>query len=498
MEKILSLKNISKSFPGVKALEDVSIDFYKGEIHAIMGENGAGKSTLMKILFGLQKQDTGEIIYKGEAVSFSHVADALNRGIAMVHQELAVVPERSVAENIFLGKEPRYKNTPFINKSKMCADTAELFKSMEITGINPSARMKSLSIAQMQLVEIAKAYSYHSDVLILDEATSSITEKETENLFKLLNKMRNDGIAILYISHKMDEVFRISDRITVLRDGKTIGTKMASEMDSDGLIQMMVGREIKNVYPKVAAAQGKVLLEAKNFSRSEKNDDINLCVRSGEILGIGGLVGAGRSELVESFFGLRNDYSGDLYIHGEKVKIKSPQDAIKHKMALIPEDRRGTGLNLSASVKDNLTIVKLADFCKGGFVKRRAEKSAATEQVKALTIKTPSLNQKAGLLSGGNQQKVVLGKWLMKNCELIIMDEPTRGIDVGAKRDIYLLMNDLVAQGKAVIMISSEIPEIIGMCDRVVVMHEGEMTGELTAQDITQENIMRLAAGTKG
>ncbi len=497
MEPILSLKHISKTFASVCALDDISVDFYPGEVHAIMGENGAGKSTLMKILFGLCHRDRGDIIYKGESVQFKCPADALKQGIAMVHQELSVVLDRSVAENIFLGREPRVRGLNFINIRKINEDTKNIFEKIGITGIDPRDKMRDLDIAKMQLVDIAKASSYHSDVLILDEATSSLTEPEVVQLFQLIKEFRRKGTSILYITHKLEEVFQIADKVTILRDGELIKTAKTNEMTKDGLITMMVGREIKDIYPKTPSKPGDIVLEVRNFSREGKNDDNCFCLRKGEILGMAGLVGAGRTEMVESIFGIRKEYRGDIYIKGKKVRVKNPASGIANGIALIPEDRKLSGLNLMGSVKDNASIVALKSFCKAGFVNKTREKNEVKRQVKALAIKTPSVRQVVSFLSGGNQQKVVIAKWLLMNSDIIIMDEPTRGIDVGAKREIYLLMNELKAQGKAIIMISSEIPEVIGMCDRLLVMYKGKITGVLENEDMTQKNIMVKAVGAE-
>lgn len=497
MKPVLSLKHISKSFSGVQALKDISVDFYPGEVHAIMGENGAGKSTLMKVLFGIYKRDGGEIIYKGEPVQFKHAADALEQGIAMVQQELSTIPDRSVAENIFLGREPMIKGLHFVDKKKMHADVREVFQNMGVENIEPHRKMRELDIAQMQLVDIAKASAYHSDVLILDEATSSLTGPEVERLFRLIQEFKKSGTAILYITHKMDEVFEISDRVTVLRDGELIKTADTKEMTENSLITMMVGREIKDVYPKSEYHPGEVVLEIRNFSRPGRNDNNCFSVRAGEVLGMAGLVGAGRTEMVESLFGLRSDYKGEVYIKGKKVVIKKPSDGIANGIALITEDRKQTGLNLLGNVNDNISMIALKSLCRGGFILKRQERKVVEEQIEALRIKTPSAGQIVSFLSGGNQQKVVIAKWLLLNSDIIIMDEPTRGVDVGAKREIYLLVNELKAQGKAIIMISSELPELMGMCDRQLVMYKGKITGILEKDDITQENIMAKAVGAE-
>lgn len=493
MNPILSIRNVSKSFSGVKALDNVSMDFYPGEIHAIMGENGAGKSTLMKVLFGIYKRDSGEIIYNGEAVEFARVSDAIRQGIAMVQQEMSTLLNLSVAENVYLGREPRSPLTGIIDKEKMNRDVEAIFDIMGINDISPTSRACNLSIAQMQLVEIAKASSLNAKVLILDEATSSLTELEISKLFEMIKQFKNNGMAILYITHKMDEVFRLSDKITILRDGAVVGTYAAAEMNESLLVSKMVGREIKNVYPTEAYDPGEVILELQNFSRQGKNDNINLAVHRGEVLGMAGLVGAGRTELMESVFGLRKDYHGTTLIHGKRVTIRNPSDAISNGIALITEDRKKTGLNLLGSVRTNMSTVVLRKLCRSGLIQKKKEERLVNEQISALRIKTPSDAQIVSYLSGGNQQKVVISKWMLTYADIFIFDEPTRGVDVGAKYEIYLLINKLKAQGKAIVMISSEMPELIGMCDRLVVMHMGETKGFLDKKEMSQESIMTKA-----
>lgn len=495
MKPTLSIKNVSKSFSGVKALDNVSIDFYPGEVHAIMGENGAGKSTLMKVLFGIYKRDQGEIRYQDKPVEYTHASEAIKQGIAMVQQELSTILDLSVAENTYLGREPRMPGTGFINKKKMNDDVRALFQDMGISDINPRSLMRDLDIAQMQLVDIAKASSYHSNVLILDEATSSLTNQEVKRLFELVDKFKKNGTAILYITHKMDEVFKISDRVTVLRDGRVVDTCTTADVDEGSLIAKMVGREIKDVYPKAPYAPGDVALELRNFTRDGEEDNNNLIVHKGEVIGMAGLVGAGRTEMMESLFGLRKDYHGEVLIHGKPVTIKKPADAIANGIALITEDRKKTGLNLMGSVTTNMSAVALKGMCKAGWVQKKREQQVVNEQIRTLRIKTPSSAQIISYLSGGNQQKVVIAKWLLTNADVIIMDEPTRGVDVGAKREIYMLINELKGQGKAIIMISSEMPELIGMCDKLVVMYKGKIKGLLEKEEMSQESIMAKALG---
>jgi inositol transport system ATP-binding protein len=494
LEEILRLEGISKTFPGVKALQNVSVSINKGEVHAIMGENGAGKSTLMKIVAGLYKPDTGDIILKNQKVQINNARDAIKLGISMIHQELMPIPDMTVAENIFLGREPTFKGTFIYSRKEICKMAIELFKQMEIS-IEPKARMKDLSVAETQLVEIAKALSFKSDIVIMDEPTSAITDREVEKLFKLIRRLQNSGVSIIYISHKMDEIFQISDRITVLRDGQLIGSNKASELNKDLLISMMVGRELSSIYPKLPTTFGEIVLEVRNLTKSKLFENISFFVRKGEILGISGLMGAGRTELVETIFGLRKADSGEVIIRGKKVRINNSKDAISNRIALVPEDRKGTGLNLIASINDNIALPNLNMFSTFGVIQKGSERKFVEKQINALKVKTPSRNHEVSSLSGGNQQKVVIGKWLLSNPEILILDEPTRGIDVGAKAEIHSLVSKLALEGKAVIMISSELPEIIGMSDRVIVLSEGKLTGEFCREEITQEKVMNCATG---
>lgn len=493
MGESILLSNIVKSFPGVKALDGVSLEIRQGEVHALMGENGAGKSTLMKILAGLYKADGGEIYQDGRKIEIHSIRDSIRYGISMIHQELMPIRDMMVCENIFLGREPLVaKGVRFVDRKRLVQMTKEVFEEVGIDSISPKSYMRELSVAETQLVEIAKAISHNSKYIIMDEPTSAITDKEVAKLFDLIGRLREKGVGIVYISHKMDEIFKIADRITVLRDGKHIATKAAREMDENSLITMMVGREL-NLFEKAKSQIGEVVLSVRHLSSSGLFEDINFDLRKGEILGLAGLMGAGRTEMVESIFGLRKLERGEIYLHGKKVRIKNTRDAIKNKIALIPEDRKQIGLNLIASVKDNITIASIDQFTKCGFVNRKKENQIVDEQMKILNIKTPSRNQLVNNLSGGNQQKVVISKWLVSNADIIILDEPTRGIDVGAKSEIHYLISKLAQSGKAVIVISSEMPEVIGMSDRVLVMCEGRITGELTGEETTQERIMSLA-----
>ena len=500
MEYVLELKNIYKSFPGVKVLEDVTLQVRPGEVHALMGENGAGKSTLMKILMGIYKADQGSIFLEGKETVIHGPKDAMSKGISMIHQELNTVLDMEVAENVFVGRELLKKGMEklkIVDIARMREETGRYFREMNID-IDPRAKMRTLSVAEMQLVEIVKAISLNSKIIVMDEPTSAITEKEAAVLFTQIERLKKQGVAIIYISHKMDEIFRISDTITVLRDGQWIGTKPAKELDNDMLIKMMVGRELNDIYPKDPVEIGDVILEVKNLSRGKKVQDASFSLRKGEVLGIAGLVGAGRSELVETIFGLYPKTGGQIFLHGKEVHIKSAADAIKNKMALITEDRKQTGLNLIVSVKENIASVSIGKLSNHGIVNDKKINEVSEKYIKELKIKTPDGNAIVGNLSGGNQQKVVLAKWLLDEPDIIIFDEPTRGIDIGAKRDIYLLINNLAKEGKAVIVISSEMAEVMGICDRILVMAEGRINGEVQREEFSQEVIMGYASNITG
>lgn len=492
-EYILKMDNITKVFPGVVALDNVKLHVRKGTVHALMGENGAGKSTLMKILIGMYNPDGGTITYKGQQVEIHNTNTALNMGISMIHQELSPIPYMTVAENIFLGREPVNKYG-LIDKKKMIADTEKLFEKLEIS-IDPKLLMKDLSIANTQIVEIAKAISYDSSLIIMDEPTSAITEKEVEHLFKIIKGLKEEGVSIIYITHKMDEVFKISDDITVFRDGQHIATVPADSIDKNGLITMMVGRELTQIFHKEEAEIGEVVLSVRNLCREGKFRDISFDLRKGEILGLAGLMGAGRTEVMESIFGIAGYDSGEIYIKGEKANIKSPKDAIKYRMAFLTEDRKKTGIMSVLSVRDNMTVASIDKFRKGMFLNKKEINATCNEEKSRLGIKTPSLDQLIKLLSGGNQQKVLVSRWLLTSPDILILDEPTRGIDVGAKAEIHKLMSGLAKEGKAIIMISSEMPEVLGMSDRVIVMHEGRITGEFVRSEVDQEKIMQCATG---
>ena len=493
MEYVLEMKDISKTFPGVKALDRVQLQVKPGEVHALMGENGAGKSTLMKILMGIYtKDDGGEILFDGKPYHVSNPKEAMDTGVAMIHQELNPILDMTVYENIFVGREIR-KNG-LVDKKAMIEESEKLIAECGLH-VSPTDTLRSLTVAQCQLIEIIKAISVNAKVIVMDEPTAAITEREVELLFGHIRRLKAQGVAIIYISHRMDEIFTICDRVSVYRDGQYIGSGETRDLDEAQLIKMMVGREITDVFPKLEAEIGEVVFEAKHIVRADnKVKDVSISVRRGEILGIGGLVGAGRSELVEGIFGMHKLSGGEIYVKGEKVTVHSPKDIIQKGVALVTEDRKVTGLNLSGTVNDNIAMVAIRKMLSNGLYSKTKARKAAQEYIGKLKIKTPSGDQIVGNLSGGNQQKVVIAKWLLNDPDIIILDEPTRGIDVGAKRDIYLLIGSLVQQGKAVIMISSEIPELMGVCDRIAVMSEGNLSGEVKRGEFSQERIMTLAS----
>ena len=494
----LELKGICKSFPGVKALDNVQLSVRPGTVHALMGENGAGKSTLMKCLFGIYKMDAGEIYLDGEKIDIKDPDDSMSKGIAMVHQELQPVPARSVAENMYLGRFPT-KCGPLkvIDHKKMYEDTAKWLKEVKMD-FDPKAQLGSLSIGQMQSVEIAKAVSQQAKVIIFDEPTSSLSDNEVEALFRIMNDLRDKGVAMVYISHKMDEIKRIADDITVMRDGTYVGTWPAAEMTTDQIITKMVGRELTNVYPPRENKPGdEVVMEVKNLCsiHAKSFQNVSFQLHKGEILGFGGLVGAQRTELMEGIFGIRGIASGEIYMHGKKVKIKHPIDAMNAGIGLITEDRRGNGIFGCLSIKDNVGVSIYNKYLNAGFVLNHKKiNEIVTSSIKKLSIKTPSMKEHISNLSGGNQQKVIVARWLANDPDVLIMDEPTRGIDVGAKHEIYEIMCDLAKQGKAIIMISSEMSELLGMSDRICVMCNGKLTGEVKEpEDMTQAKIMEYA-----
>lgn len=491
------MRDVVKEFPGVKALDHAQLKLRPGTVHALMGENGAGKSTLMKCMFGIYHMNEGEVIYEGEKVNINGPLDALNRGIAMVHQELQPIPERSIGENIYVGRYPTKKIGPItvIDHEKMYEDAARVLKEVHLD-FDPHAKLGTLSVSQMQLVEIAKAVSADCKVLILDEPTSSLTAAEVEALFTIINELREKGVAIVYISHKMDEILRISDEVTIMRDGQYIGTWEAKGLTTDFIITKMVGRELSNLYPVRENVPGEVALEVEDFTsinpKSFRHASFN--VRKGEILGVAGLVGAQRTELMEGIFGLRHHTSGTVRFNGKELNIKQPRDAINSGIALLTEDRRATGILGVLSIADNVSIASLNQYLIGGIMLDDAKiEKLVQENVAKLSIKTPSSKTLIQSLSGGNQQKVLISRWLANDPDVLILDEPTRGIDVGAKYEIYCIIADLAKQGKSIIMVSSEMSELIGMSDRIMVMCDGRVTGFIDGDKANQENIMALA-----
>ena len=491
-EYILEMKNITKEFPGVKALDDVTLKVRPATVHSLMGENGAGKSTLMKCLFGIYAVDKGEIILDDEKVNFSGPAEALRNHISMVHQELNQVLDRSVMENVWLGRFPMKKG--LVDHQKMFEETKKIFDEFEI-GVNPAVKTGNLQVAQRQMIEIAKAVSYDAKVIVMDAPTSSLTENEVEHLFKIIDKLKDSGVSIIYISHKMEEILRISDEVTVMRDGKWVATKKKEELSTDSLIQMMVGRELKERYPQRNVTPGEVVLQVENLSTmTPPFKDVNFELRKGEILGIAGLVGAGRTEVLETLFGIRQRGKGKIYYKGREIKNNVPREAMKNGFAMLTEERRKDGIFQDLSVSFNTIIANLDIYKKNGLLNDKKIKKNVTETIQKIKVKTPSDSTKIGNLSGGNQQKVILGRWLLTDPEILLLDEPTRGIDVGAKYEIYQLMNRLVEDGKSIIVVSSEMPELFGVCDRIMVMSNGVQSGIFNAKEATQFEIMEASA----
>lgn len=498
IEYLLEMKNVVKIFPGVRALDGVNLKISAGKVHVICGENGAGKSTLMKIINGTYVADEGQMIYKGQQIGKRTVEDTIKMGIAMIYQELNPVMDMTIAENVYLGREPM--KGMFVDFAKLYSDTQSLLERLDIP-YKATQKMNELSLAGHQLIEIAKAISMNASVIIMDEPSSAIADAEIEVLFKQIFSLKEQGVAILYITHKMDEIFRIADEITIIRDGKWIESGPASDYDANKLVARMVGREITNVFPKETDIPiGETILKVENLTQ-EKTDggrfrNISFELRKGEILGFAGLVGAGRSEVMRAIFGLDPISSGKVILDGKELHVKHSSDAVKSGIAMINEDRRGYGLVLGRNIRDNVSLVNLDQFINGGIINDKEIDAKTDEMVDMLQIKIANKKVAAGTLSGGNQQKVVLAKWLIGDVKVIILDEPTRGIDVGAKSEIHKLMCKFARQGMAIIMISSELPEILGMSDRVVVMQEGEINGILDRSEATQESIMTLA--TKG
>ncbi len=489
MTEILSIKQLSKSFSGVKVLENINFSLQKGEIHALMGENGAGKSTFMKILMGLLSPDSGVILLEGNEIKNANVHEILKLGISMIHQEILMIPELTVAQNIFLGKEIHRFN--WLNESTIYQKSQAILDSLNVN-IDAKSKMKYLSIAEKQMVEIAKAISNNAKIIIMDEPTSAISEKEVTSLFKIIEDLKNKGVAIIYISHKLDEIYQISDRITVLRDGKYICTKNTKDFDRPALISAMVGREIEGLFPEQINEVGNTLLSIKNLSAKNKFEQINFDVKAGEVVGIAGLVGAGRTEIARAISGLDKFDAGEIFLENEKIVAKSPKNAIKMGINYVSEDRKALGFIPQLSVKENVTLTSLS-LSKSWFLSSKNEEKIANTIKNDLKIKATNINQKVIYLSGGNQQKVVIAKVLLANPKVIILDEPTRGVDVGAKFEIYKLINELKTKGIGIIMISSELPEILGISDRILILSKGKQTAMLSKSEATQEKIMHYA-----
>ena len=492
-EYLLEVDNVRKEFPGVVALDNVQFKLKRGTVHALMGENGAGKSTLMKIVAGIYTPDSGSFKLRGQDIQLKNPLDALENGIAMIHQELNLMGPMTVAENIWIRREP-INRFGLINHGEMQRRTEELFKRLNID-IDPTVEVRSLSVANRQMVEIAKAVSFNSDVLIMDEPTSALTEREVDHLFRIIKALKAEGKGIIYITHKMNELFEIADEVSVFRDGKYIATKQSSELTRDDIIRMMVGRDISQMFPKLAVPIGDVVLSVKNLALKGIFKDISFDVRSGEILGIAGLVGSGRSNIAETIFGVTPASAGTISIHGKEVRMTSPSVAMEHGMAFLTEDRKETGCFLLLDIQENTQMAVLQNkYVKYGFVQQKQLAKDSNDMAATLRVRTPDMQEPIMNLSGGNQQKVLISRWLLTRPRILILDEPTRGIDVGAKAEIHRLVSELARDGVAVIMISSEMPEVLGMSDRIMVIHEGRVTGFLDRSEADQVKIMELAS----
>lgn len=489
---ILQMRHISKQFPGVKALDNVDFSVRAGTVHALVGENGAGKSTLMKIIGGIYSADANsEIIFKGNPISNYTPREAIDMGIAIIHQELSPILDMNIAENIFLGQETT--RFGFVEKKKLEKQASELLHRVGVD-YNPEMKMRELTVSEMQMVEITKCIFRNATLIIMDEPTSSLMDTEIEHLFEQIQKLKEQGVGIIYISHKMDEIFRIADEITVMRDGQKVSSGKADEYNMETIITQMVGRKIDSVFPKADIELGDTIMEVKGFTGPNgKFRDVSFSLREGEVLGLTGLVGAGRTELVRAIFGLDPKKEGELYIRQKKVNVKSPQDALRYGIAMLSEDRRLFGLILCRSIRENMTLSSLNNMTNGLFLDNKKEDEKVEDMISMLDIKIVSVDNTVSSLSGGNQQKVVLAKWLLRDVDILILDEPTRGIDVGAKHEIYTIIGDMVRAGKSIVIISSEMPEIMGLCDRVLVMSNGEITGEMDREHFDNEEIMKAS-----
>ena len=491
---LLEMRNICKSFPGVKALDNVSLTVRPGTVHALMGENGAGKSTLMKCLFGIYSKDSGTITLEGKEVNFKSSKEAMENGVAMVHQELNQALTRTVTDNLWLGRYPKVGGI-MVSEGTMRKRTKEIFDQLEVH-VDPKAIMSTMPVSQRQMVEIAKAVSYDAKVIVFDEPTSSLTETEVEHLFRIINMLRDKGCGIIYISHKMEEILRISDEVTIMRDGQYVATKPAKDLTMEEIIRLMVGRELTNRFPPTENVPGETILEVEHLSgKYTRLKEASFQLRAGEILGIAGLDGSGRTEVLENLFGSMTKASGTIRLHGKEIKNRNPRESIKNGFALLTEERRATGIFGIRDILDNTVISNLKSYLMGGICLSDKKMRQDTDwAIQAMRIKTPSQKTQIRSLSGGNQQKVIIGRWLLTKPEVLLLDEPTRGIDVGAKYEIYELIINLAKEGKGVIMVSSEMPELLGVCDRILVMSGGQLAGEVDAKTTSQEEILTLAA----
>ena len=491
-EPILEMTGICKSFPGVKALDHARLTVRRGTVHSLMGENGAGKSTLMKCLFGIYSKDGGEIRLEGRPVEFRNSGEALEHGVAMVHQELNQALKRTVADNLWLGRYPTRFGV--VQEGKMRRDTKELLRNLNLE-LDPGTVMEGLTVSKRQMVEIAKAVSYGAKIIVFDEPTSSLTEAEAERLFRIIRRLRDEGCGIVYISHKMEEILRISDEVTVMRDGQTVATEPAKEMTVDKIIRLMVGRELTRRFPEKTNRPGEVLLEVRGLSGLYSQlREVSFSLRRGEILGIAGLDGSGRTEVLEALFGLSARSGGELILEGKRIRNKTPRQAIANGFALLTEERRATGIFSNRDLTENTVIANLGAYGRLGILRSRAMGADTEDTIRRLRVKTPSRRTAIGTLSGGNQQKVILGRWLLTDPKILLLDEPTRGVDVGAKFEIYQLIVDFAAKGRSVLLVSGEMPELLGICDRILVLSAGRLAGFVEGASATQEQIMALAA----
>ncbi|MEI3611839.1 sugar ABC transporter ATP-binding protein [Pseudogracilibacillus sp. SO30301A] len=494
-EYFVEMTGINKSFSGVHVLKDIHFNVAKGEVHALMGENGAGKSTLIKILSGVYTRDNGVVKVKGEQVSFTNPKEAEERGINIIHQELNIIPHLTVTQNMFLGKELTFGKLGFLNKKAMKDATLESLKELGVTNINPDELAGNLSVGQQQMIEIARALATKSELIIMDEPTAALTDREIEVLFEVVNSLRERGVSIIYVSHRMEEIFKICDRITVLRDGEYIGTENIKETSFDEVVRMMVGRELGERFPVRNAEIGDVVFEVKDLELESLFADVNLEVRAGEILGVAGLMGAGRTEVMETIFGYRKKSKGKIFLYGKELVINHPLDAIKAGLAFVTEDRKDKGLVINASIRENISLTNMNSFSSNGVVSKTKEVELVNKLMEKLHVRASGMSQEVKRLSGGNQQKVVIAKWIGISPKVLLLDEPTRGVDIGAKKEIYSIMNELSESGVAIIMVSSELPEVLGVSDRIMVLHEGKVTTVLNREEADQEKIMVAATG---